>query len=235
MVSNAPKSTREVRDAPLTSARLRELGLFGALSDDVLDHLAGTLQTRRVSTGDTVFREGDGAAREMYVVLEGEMEVTKRSRRGRDTRVAILGPGDWFGEMSVIDLQTRSATVRALAPSRLIRFTAIEVLHAGQLGVWLEGLADFEYPVHAGGVPGDAELVEGLPGVGAGGFGVVLAGFDGGQVAEDDGALLVIGAGRVVQRGGEGFLRLREVPGLELGVALEGGEPDGREPGEPVR
>lgn len=124
MVSNAPKSTREVRDAPLTSARLRELGLFGALSDDVLDHLAGTLQTRRVSTGDTVFREGDGAAREMYVVLEGEMEVTKRSRRGRDTRVAILGPGDWFGEMSVIDLQTRSATVRALAPSRLIRFTA---------------------------------------------------------------------------------------------------------------
>src|SRR5271163_1767250 len=62
----------------------------------------------------------------------------------------------------------------------------IEVLYAAQLGVWLEGLADFQHPVHAGGVPGDAELVEGLPGVGAGGLGVVLGGFDGGQVAEDD-------------------------------------------------
>ena len=109
------------------------------------------------------------------------------------------------------------------------------MLHAWQLGVRLEGLADVEHPVHAGGIPGDAELVESLPGVGAGGFGVVLGGFDGGQVAEDDGALLVIGAGRVIQRGGEGFLRLREVPGFELGVALEGGEPYRREPGEPVR
>ena len=50
---------------------------------------------------------------------------------------------------------------------------------------------------------------------------MVLGGFDGGQVAEDDGALLVIGAGRVVQRGGEGFRGLREVPGFELGVALD--------------
>lgn len=68
----------------------------------------------------------------------------------------------------------------------------IEVLYAWQRGVRLEGLADFEHPVHAGGIPGDAELVEGLPGVGAGGFRVVLGGFDGGQVAENDGALLVI-------------------------------------------
>ena len=54
----------------------------------------------------------------MYVLLDGEMEVSKRSRRGRDTRVAILGPNDLFGEMSMIDMQSRSATVRALAPSR---------------------------------------------------------------------------------------------------------------------
>ena len=49
------------------------------------------------------------------------MEVSKRSRRGREMRVAILGPTDCFGEMSMIDLQARSASVRALAPSRLVR------------------------------------------------------------------------------------------------------------------
>jgi CRP-like cAMP-binding protein len=126
MGSNGPKSVlREAaRDAPITVATLREIGLFGALSDPVLEHLARTLKTVRVSTGESVFREGDTVAREMYVVIEGEMEVSKRSRRGREMRVAILGPTDCFGEMSMIDLQARSASVRALAPSRLVKMTS---------------------------------------------------------------------------------------------------------------
>jgi CRP-like cAMP-binding protein len=110
-------------DLPVTVMQLREIGLFGALSDDVLTHLATTLKTSRVQAGDAIFREGDGA-REMYVVLEGEVEVLKKSRRGRDMRVAILGPNDGFGEMSLIDVQPRSATVRVLAPTRLLRMTS---------------------------------------------------------------------------------------------------------------
>ncbi len=110
-------------DAPVSIHRLREVGLFGALSDDVLEHLAKTLQPFRVQAGESVFREGDNA-REMYVVLDGEVEVMKKSRRGRDMRVAILGPSDCFGEMSLIDVQPRSATVRALGPSRLLRMTS---------------------------------------------------------------------------------------------------------------
>ena len=110
-------------DAPVTIARLREVGLFGALSDDVLSHLAATLHPMRVAAGEAIFREGDGA-REMYLVLDGEVEVLKKSRRGRDMRVAILGPSDCFGEMSLIDVQPRSATVRTLGPSRLLRMTS---------------------------------------------------------------------------------------------------------------
>jgi CRP/FNR family transcriptional regulator, cyclic AMP receptor protein len=125
MIPNQSKSgRREAHDLPITHATLREIGLFGALSDEVLDRLAHTLRTLRVSPGDAIFREGDNSAREMYVVLEGEMEVSKRSRRGRDMRVAILGPNDGFGEMSMIDMQARSATVRALAPSRLLKLTS---------------------------------------------------------------------------------------------------------------
>jgi CRP-like cAMP-binding protein len=125
MMPEPPKSSaRDVRDPPVTAAALREVGLFGALSDEILDRLARTLRTTRFGPGDTVFPEGQAVAREMYVVLEGEMEVSKRSRRGRDKRIAILGPNDWFGEMSVIDMQPRSATVRALAPSRLMRMTS---------------------------------------------------------------------------------------------------------------
>jgi CRP-like cAMP-binding protein len=125
MVEGALKHpVRELKDEPLSPAMLREIGLFGALPDEVLAHLAKTLKSFRVIPGETLFREGDGGGREMFVVLDGEVEVTKKSRRGRDVRVAILGPSDWFGEMSVLDMQARSATVRAIGPSRLLRFTS---------------------------------------------------------------------------------------------------------------
>lgn len=110
-------------DPPVTSSQLREMGLFGALSEEVLEYLTRTLKPFRVAPGDAVFREGD-SAREMYVVLDGEVEVLKNSRRGRAIRIAILGPGDCFGEMSLIDVQPRSAMVRALSPTRLLRITA---------------------------------------------------------------------------------------------------------------
>ena len=104
-------------------SELRNVGLFGALSDEALEHLASTLSVVQPSAGDVLFSEGDVAG-DMFVVLEGEIEVLKRSRQGSDSRVAVLGSGDWFGEMSIVDVQPRSATVRAIAPSRLLRITA---------------------------------------------------------------------------------------------------------------
>jgi len=124
MSVNTPGQRRT--DPAVTTAQLREVGLFGALSDEFLEHLVDTLEVRRILPGDTVFREGD-PAREMYVVLDGEIEVLKKSRRGRETRVAILGPNDCFGEMSIIDMQPRSATVRALGPARILKISTEEM------------------------------------------------------------------------------------------------------------
>jgi CRP-like cAMP-binding protein len=110
-------------DDALSTDRMREIGLFGALSDEVLKMLATQLKQVRVSAGSTIFTEGD-TAREMYVVLDGEVEVLKSSKKGRVQRVALLGPNDTFGEMSIIDVQPRSATVRAVAPVHLLRVAA---------------------------------------------------------------------------------------------------------------
>jgi len=103
--------------------RLREIGLFGGLGDEVLQDLSGSLEMVELTPGSVVFREGD-SGREMFVLLDGEMEVLKQSKRKHETRVAVLGPGDWFGEMSILDVLPRSATVRAVAPSHLLRITA---------------------------------------------------------------------------------------------------------------
>jgi CRP-like cAMP-binding protein len=107
----------------VTIEGLREIGLFGALSDEVLGHLTKTLNQFTVLPGETIFREAE-PAHEMYVLLDGEVEVVKKSRTGREHRIALLGPTDCFGEMSVIDMQPRSASVRAVAPSRVLRISS---------------------------------------------------------------------------------------------------------------
>ncbi len=112
--------------SPIGPAELREIGLFGALSDDVLEYLATLLTVEAPPAGATLFREGEDA-NAMFVVISGEVEVLKKSKRAVEARVAVLGPGDWFGEMSIVDIQPRSATVRALAPSRLLRVSSADL------------------------------------------------------------------------------------------------------------
>jgi CRP-like cAMP-binding protein len=107
----------------LAPEKLQQLGLFGGFEDAALRYLAERLDEVDFPSGSTVFREGD-SGRQLFVVLDGEMEVLKRGRNQADARIAILGPGDWFGEMSVIDVQARSATVRVVSPARLVSISA---------------------------------------------------------------------------------------------------------------
>lgn len=112
------------RPSPLRlREQLRDVGLFGGMTDEAIDAFAAELSVRRAEPGEFVLREGE-YAREMFVVLGGELEVLKRGPSGNDTRVSMLGPGDWVGEMSIVDVMPRSASVRALAPSLLLRIDA---------------------------------------------------------------------------------------------------------------
>ena len=106
----------------ITADILRDIGLFGGLDDETLQLLARELPTSAIEAGALVVEEGD-LSREMFVVIGGELEVVKRGPRGGEFRVALFGPGDWFGEMSILDVQPRSATVRAVAPTMLVTIT----------------------------------------------------------------------------------------------------------------
>ena len=110
----------------ITADMLRDIGLFGGLDDETLGVLARELPTRHAEVGETVVEEGD-TSREMFVVIGGELEVVKRGPSGGEFRVALFGPGDWFGEMSILDVQPRSATVRAVAPTILVRLSTEHV------------------------------------------------------------------------------------------------------------
>jgi CRP-like cAMP-binding protein len=100
-----------------TSADLGSLPLFGGLSADALGCLATRCHVEQIAEGDVVFREGD-RAQTLYVLHSGHLEVFKR-RDDTDIVLGEVGPGECVGEMSFIDMQPRSATVRATKPSEL--------------------------------------------------------------------------------------------------------------------
>jgi CRP-like cAMP-binding protein len=95
---------------------------FGGLSDASLDLLISMLVERRFDRGASIVAEGE-PGRSMYIVHSGELVVSKIGESGRAVRMTQLGPGDFFGEMTLIEPQNRSATVVAETPTVLYELT----------------------------------------------------------------------------------------------------------------
>lgn len=109
--------------SPELKAFLIETPFFGGLSDSSLDLLISMLADRRFEAGDTVISEG-APGHSMYVVHSGTLSVSRRGVSGRAVCLNRLGPGDFFGEMTLIEVQNRSATIVAQGPVLLYELTA---------------------------------------------------------------------------------------------------------------
>jgi CRP-like cAMP-binding protein len=109
--------------SPDLNAFLVATPFFGGLSDASLDLLVSMLVECRFEVGAAVVTEGE-PGRSMFIVHSGELAVSKRGDSGRTIRIAGLGPGDFFGEMTLIEMQNRSATVAAESPTALYELTA---------------------------------------------------------------------------------------------------------------
>jgi CRP-like cAMP-binding protein len=99
-------------DANQSATRfLQGVPLFGGLPEGAVRRLLELMKVRACSPGEVICNEGD-PAREMFIVRTGSVEVRKRVLDG-ETCLARLRAGDEFGEMSLIDIQPRSASVVA--------------------------------------------------------------------------------------------------------------------------
>jgi CRP/FNR family cyclic AMP-dependent transcriptional regulator len=111
-----PSASRAEAPMPLQTA-LGAVPLFRALSSELLAAVAGSMSEQRYTAGQEIVRQGeDGQA--LYVVLAGQARVERGGGAGEAVELAMLGPGGFFGEMSVLDGQPRSATVRAVGEVR---------------------------------------------------------------------------------------------------------------------
>ena len=98
---------------------VRRAPLFTALDDEAAASLRSTMTEVRLGRSEVLFAEGDQGDR-LYVILNGKIKLGRTSGDGRENLLAILGPGEMFGELSLFDPGPRTATATSVGDSRLI-------------------------------------------------------------------------------------------------------------------
>jgi CRP-like cAMP-binding protein len=108
-----------VATEPDYSALLRGVPLFADVPDRSLEGVTAMASDVTHDEGHVVVRQGVGRAHALHVIVEGKASVSADGKR-----IATLGPGDYFGEIAVVDRTERTATVTAVSQLRVIAIDA---------------------------------------------------------------------------------------------------------------
>lgn len=97
---------------------LQQMPVFGGINESVLNFMLGKARVVEFKKGEHIIREGDKAS-SMFVLAQGAVAVL-RDWEGREHVLSELGQGDCFGEMSMMDLMPRSASIVAITACKVI-------------------------------------------------------------------------------------------------------------------
>ena len=111
---------------------LHQSPLFASLDQEGASALRELLTEQVVTKGDVLFYEGEPGDH-LFLILEGKVKLGHASTDGRESLMAVLGPGEMFGELSLFDPGLRTSTATALTETRALR------LSNAQLMPWLAG------------------------------------------------------------------------------------------------
>jgi CRP-like cAMP-binding protein len=104
------------------AAALARLPLFAGISEESMGRLVSVAGEQEFSPGQFLLRQGQVGSG-AYVIVEGSVSVV----RGTD-ELATLGPGEFVGELAVIDQQPRFASVQAVEPTRVVAIASWDLL-----------------------------------------------------------------------------------------------------------
>ncbi len=103
----------------VSTAVLKAVPLFSSCPDEQLRMLAAVVTRKSAPRSTTVMAGGD-ATDSLYIVLSGRLKVLMSDAEGKEVILSILGPGEFFGEMGLIDDSPRSASVVSIEPCELL-------------------------------------------------------------------------------------------------------------------
>jgi CRP/FNR family transcriptional regulator, cyclic AMP receptor protein len=103
----------------VSTAVLKTVPLFTSFPEDQLRMLT-TMVTRKSAPRSTTIMAGGDPTDSLYIVLSGRLKVMMSDSEGKEVILTILGPGEFFGEMGLIDDEPRSATVITIEPCELL-------------------------------------------------------------------------------------------------------------------
>ena len=106
---------------------LKKVSLFSLMSDDDLSDVESLLSSKTYAKNEMIFMEDDEGSKLMFIIVSGKVKVSITGISGKETILAILNEKDYFGEMSLIDGEPRSASVQTLDKSVLL------ILHRNDL------------------------------------------------------------------------------------------------------
>jgi len=103
----------------VSTAVLKTVPLFTSFPEDQLRMLT-TMVTRKSAPRSTTIMAGGDPIDSLYIVLSGRLKVMMSDSEGKEVILTIHGPGEFFGEMGLIDDEPRSATVMTIEPCELL-------------------------------------------------------------------------------------------------------------------
>jgi CRP-like cAMP-binding protein len=109
-------------DAAERIARLAKVPLFAGLSEGALELISRVASEESHALGTKIFQHGDPGDK-LYIILEGKVRISREVGGMGEEALAVLGPGEIFGEMSLLDESPRSADARAHERCRLLVMT----------------------------------------------------------------------------------------------------------------
>jgi CRP-like cAMP-binding protein len=99
---------------------LRKAGLFQGIDPKDVEALAGEFEIFDAPRGQVLFSEGEPGD-SLYIVLSGKVKLGRRASDGRENLVAVMGPSDQFGELSLFDPGPRTSTAVVVTDGRIAR------------------------------------------------------------------------------------------------------------------
>jgi len=121
VIKGAGKVRANVQDgkATVSAEDLKAIPMMSELEDDLVTAVAQRMKSETIDAGQLVVKEGDDGDR-FYVIAQGKCEVHTRGMHGERLRLAVLGDGDYFGEIALIKHGPRTASVQSLTPAILL-------------------------------------------------------------------------------------------------------------------